>query len=56
MIFKIPVLISYISKYFTLKKGDIIITGTPAGVGPVKADDIVEAKIEKIAEIKTSIV
>lgn len=34
------------SKYFTLKKGDLIFTGTPAGVGPVKANDRLEAFLE----------
>lgn len=42
MIFKIPFLISYISKYFTLNYGDMIMTGTPEGVGPLfKGDKIV---------------
>ena len=40
MMWKIDALIEYVSKYFTLKIGDIIFTGTPAGVGAVKADDI----------------
>lgn len=46
MIFKIDFLISHISKYFTLKKGDIILTGTPEGVGPVKIGDHLEGYIE----------
>ena len=39
MLWKIDELISYVSQYFTLKKGDIIFTGTPAGVGPVSHND-----------------
>jgi len=39
MLWKIDELISYVSQYFTLKIGDIIFTGTPAGVGPVSPDD-----------------
>lgn len=39
MLWKIDELIQYISEYFTLKIGDVIFTGTPAGVGPVKIND-----------------
>jgi len=39
MLWKIDELISYISQYFTLKIGDVIFTGTPAGVGPVAIND-----------------
>ncbi len=45
MIFSIDQLIAYTSKYMTLKMGDYIYTGTPAGVGPVKIDDHLEAFI-----------
>ena len=46
MLWKIDELIEYISKYFTLKIGDIIFTGTPAGVGKVFADDRLIGYIE----------
>jgi acylpyruvate hydrolase len=46
MIFTFDYIISYLSKFFTLKKGDIIFTGTPKGVGPVKTGDRLEAFIE----------
>jgi acylpyruvate hydrolase len=39
MIYKIPFIISYISRFFTLKTGDLIFTGTPEGVGPVQIGD-----------------
>ncbi len=45
MIFDIDELISYVSKFFTLKTGDLIFTGTPAGVGPVQIGDKLEAYI-----------
>jgi len=45
MIFKIDKLIEYISSIFTLEAGDLIFTGTPAGVGEVKPGDIVEAEL-----------
>ena len=46
MIWKIDDLISYISKYFTLKIGDIVFTGTPSGVGNVEKNDLLEGYIE----------
>lgn len=53
MLFKIDEIIEYISKYFTLKTGDIIYTGTPVGVGPVNIDDHLEGYIEdrKVLEL-----
>ncbi len=46
MLYKVDELISYISQYFTLKTGDILYTGTPAGVGPVSIDDHLEGYLE----------
>ena len=46
MLWKIDELINYVSQYFTLKKGDIIFTGTPAGVGKVSENDVLLGKIE----------
>ena len=46
MLWKIDELIEYVSKYFTLKIGDIIFTGTPAGVGKVVANDKLKGFIE----------
>jgi len=46
MIFKVNELIAYISKFFLLKKGDLIFTGTPVGVGPVHIGDKLEAFLE----------
>ncbi|GAB3647802.1 fumarylacetoacetate hydrolase family protein [Echinicola sediminis] len=46
MLFDFGVILEYVSKYFTLKKGDLIYTGTPAGVGKVNAGDRLEAYIE----------
>ena len=54
MIFKIDQIIAYISKFYTLKIGDLIYTGTPAGVGKVNPGDILEGFIEeqKMFEVK----
>lgn len=46
MIFKIDHLISYLSRFFTLKIGDLIYTGTPAGVGPVNINDQLIGRLE----------
>jgi len=47
MLFKVDELISYISQWFTLKTGDLLYTGTPAGVGPVHIDDHLEGWLEE---------
>ena len=47
MLWKIDELIAYISKYFTLKKGDVIFTGTPAGVGRISSNDYLSGSLEK---------
>lgn len=46
MLWSIEHLLSYVSTFFTLKKGDIIFTGTPAGVGKVAAGDVLEGFLE----------
>ncbi|WP_029038574.1 fumarylacetoacetate hydrolase family protein [Salinimicrobium xinjiangense] len=46
MLWKIDEIIEYISQYFTLKIGDVIFTGTPAGVGPVAINDVLTGFIE----------
>lgn len=53
--FSFSELISYISQYFTLEEGDLILTGTPAGVGPVRGGDEVEAEIPSLAKMKFSV-
>jgi acylpyruvate hydrolase len=47
MIHSIDKVISFISKYITLKNGDLIYTGTPSGVGPVKVGDVLELFLEE---------
>ena len=56
MLFRIPRQLSDISKTMTLEKGDLVLTGTPKGVGPVKTGDVMEAGIriggEEVEEAK----
>ena len=47
MLWKTDELIAYVSQYFTLKKGDVIFTGTPAGVGKVTENDVLKGVIER---------
>jgi 5-oxopent-3-ene-1,2,5-tricarboxylate decarboxylase/2-hydroxyhepta-2,4-diene-1,7-dioate isomerase len=56
MIFKIPEILEYISKFITLEKDDIIATGTPSGISPIKPGDIIEAFIENIGVIKHRVI
>lgn len=56
MIWKIPEMISYLSDYFELAPGDVILTGTPAGVGPVQRGDILEAVIAELPALHVKVV
>ena len=56
MVFTVPYLISYISKIFTLEEGDVILTGTPEGVGPVQPGQTITAGIEGILEMKFPVI
>jgi len=47
MLWKIDELIAYVSQFFTLKKGDVIFTGTPPGVGKVQENDVLTGFIEE---------
>jgi 2-keto-4-pentenoate hydratase/2-oxohepta-3-ene-1,7-dioic acid hydratase in catechol pathway len=51
MIFDVPTLVEYISSAFTLEPGDVIATGTPSGVGPMKVGDDVRVEIERIGSL-----
>ena len=51
MVFSIPSLLAYISRIMTLEPGDLVATGTPAGVGPLVAGDVVEVEIPGISRV-----
>ena len=56
MIWKVPEMISYLSEYFELAPGDIIMSGTPSGVGPVSMGDVMEASIEGLGSLKVTVI
>ena len=56
LIFPVPELVAYLSGIFTLMPGDLIMTGTPAGVGAVKAGDVVEVEIEGIGVLRNRVI
>jgi 2-keto-4-pentenoate hydratase/2-oxohepta-3-ene-1,7-dioic acid hydratase in catechol pathway len=56
MAFSIPFLLSYISKVMTLEPGDLVCTGTPAGVGTLKAGDEVQVEIVGISSVRNPVV
>lgn len=51
MVFPIPRLISYASRYMTMEKGDVLITGTPAGVSEIRPGDVVRAEIPGVGSV-----
>jgi 2-keto-4-pentenoate hydratase/2-oxohepta-3-ene-1,7-dioic acid hydratase in catechol pathway len=55
MLWKIDEIIAYVSQYFTLKKGDIIFTGTPEGVGRVDPDDVLVGKFGELRVFKVNV-
>jgi fumarylpyruvate hydrolase len=56
LIWKIPEMISYLSDLFTLHSGDIILTGTPAGVGPVNTGDKMHGHVDGVGELRVNVV
>jgi 2-keto-4-pentenoate hydratase/2-oxohepta-3-ene-1,7-dioic acid hydratase in catechol pathway len=51
MIFPVPVVLEYVTQFMTLEPGDIVITGTPEGVGALETGDQIEVEIEGIADV-----
>lgn len=55
MIFDVPALISFVTSYVTLLPGDVILTGTPAGIGPMSPSDSLEVEIEGIGTLQVGV-
>jgi fumarylpyruvate hydrolase len=51
MIWNVPEMVSYLSKLITLRAGDVIMSGTPAGVGPVQAGDRLEGHVDGVGDL-----
>jgi 2-keto-4-pentenoate hydratase/2-oxohepta-3-ene-1,7-dioic acid hydratase in catechol pathway len=56
MVFSIPRLLAYISDIMTLEPGDLVLTGTPAGVGPLRPGDLVEVEIPGVGILSNPVV
>ena len=55
MVFPIPALIEYVSAFMTLEPGDVLATGTPAGVGPLEPGDVVEVEIPGVGVLSNPV-
>jgi 2-keto-4-pentenoate hydratase/2-oxohepta-3-ene-1,7-dioic acid hydratase in catechol pathway len=55
MVFSPAFLVGYISRMMTLEAGDVILTGTPAGVGPLAPGDTVEVEIERVGVLRNRV-
>jgi 2-keto-4-pentenoate hydratase/2-oxohepta-3-ene-1,7-dioic acid hydratase in catechol pathway len=56
LLFSVPFLVSYMSQAITLLPGDVIITGTPSGVGDIKPGDVMEIELEGVGVLKNTVV
>ena len=56
MIWDVPHVIAYLSELFTLQPGDLIYTGTPAGVGSIQRGDVMRGGVDKVGEIEIKVV
>lgn len=56
MIWKVPEIIAALSRHVTLAAGDVLMTGTPAGVGPVRRGDVMEGEVEGVGTLRVTVV
>ena len=56
MVFDIPTVLAYISAVMTLEAGDLVLTGTPEGVGTLKAGDVVEVEIDGVSRVSNPVI
>jgi fumarylpyruvate hydrolase len=56
MVWKVPEMISYLSRFYDIAAGDLIMSGTPAGVGPIQRGDVMVGSIERLGLITVSVI
>jgi 2-keto-4-pentenoate hydratase/2-oxohepta-3-ene-1,7-dioic acid hydratase in catechol pathway len=56
MVFDVPTLVGYISRIMTLLPGDVVLTGTPAGVGPIEPGQVVRVEIDGIGRLENPVI
>ena len=56
LIWKVPEIVSYLSGYFALKPGDLIMTGTPSGVAAVERGNVLEGHVDGVGDVRTKVV
>lgn len=56
MIFDVVQILTYVTRFMTLERGDVVLTGTPSGVGPLQRGDVVEVEIDGLEMLTTRIV
>ncbi len=56
MLWKVPEMIAILSRYFELQPGDVIMSGTPSGVGAIERGDTMVASVEGVGEITVKVV
>ncbi|MGI9393729.1 MAG: fumarylacetoacetate hydrolase family protein, partial [Boseongicola sp.] len=56
MIWKVPEMISYLSEYFELAAGDVILSGTPAGVGPIAKGDVMKIAADGLGSVEFAVI
>ncbi len=56
MIWKVPEMIAYLSDYFALEAGDVIMSGTPAGVGPIVRGDVMDVRIDGLQPLSVNVI
>lgn len=56
MIWKVPEMIAYLSRFYDIGAGDLIMSGTPSGVGPILQGDIIDGKIEGVGSLMVKVI